>query len=140
MSRPPVFGTCALCLRHRQLCRSHYLGKAIHRLMNRESPGGQIIFTPELITQNPRQLVAHLLCRECEERIAKFGEAPALSLINRGDTFPLLDTMKVTEPMETYTDLAVYSGRSMGVDIEALTYYALSLAWRGVARSRNGKP
>jgi hypothetical protein len=74
------------------------LGKAIHRLMNRESPGGQIVFTPKFIAQNPRQLVAHLLCRDCEERIAKFGEAPALALINRGNTFPLLDRMKLATP------------------------------------------
>jgi hypothetical protein len=99
MSKKPVFGTCALCLRHRQLCRSHYLGKAIHRLMNRESLGGQIIFTPQLVTQNPRQLVAHLLCRECEERIAKFGEVSVLALINRSSTFPLLDHIKLAKPI-----------------------------------------
>jgi hypothetical protein len=129
-----VFGTCALCLRHRQLCRSHYLGKAIHRLMNRESHGGQIILTPKLVTQNPRQLVAHLLCRECEERIAKFGEVSALALINRSSTFPLLDHMKLAKPIETYTGLAVYSGRAMGIDIEALVNYALSLVWRGAVK------
>jgi hypothetical protein len=54
MGKTPICGGCALCL---QLCRSHYLGKAIHRLMDRESPGGQIVFTPKFITQNPRQLV-----------------------------------------------------------------------------------
>jgi hypothetical protein len=86
MGKKPIFGICALCLQHRRLCKSHYLGKAIHRLMNRESPGGQIVFTPKLITQNPRQLAAHLLCRECEERIAKSGELPALALINRGNS------------------------------------------------------
>lgn len=129
-----MFGACALCLRHRQLCRSHYLGKAIHRLMNRESLGGQIILTPKLVTQNPRQLVAHLLCRECEERIAKFGEEPALALINRGSTFPLLDRIKLAAPIESYTSLSAYSGRAMGIDIEALVYYALSLAWRGAVK------
>lgn len=134
MGRKPVFGTCALCLQYRQLCRSHYLGKAIHRLMNRESVGGQIIFTPKLITQNPRQVVAHLLCRTCEERIAKFGEAPVLALICRGNTFPLLDRIKLAAPIETYSKLAVYSGRDMGIDIEALNYYALSLAWRGAVK------
>jgi hypothetical protein len=102
--------------------------------MNRESLGGQIIFTPKLVTQNPRQLVAYLLCRECEERIAKFGEVPALTLINRNGTFPLLDHIKLAAPIETYTGLAVYSGRAMGIDIEALVYYALSLAWRGAVK------
>jgi hypothetical protein len=33
------------------------------------------VFTPNLVTQSPRQLVDHLLCRECEERMAKLGEA-----------------------------------------------------------------
>ena len=134
MRRKAAFGTCALCLRHRQLCRSHYLGKAIHRLINRESLGCQIVFTPKLITQNHHQLVAHLLCRECEERIAKCGEVPALALINRSGNFPLLDSIKLTLPIETYTDLEVYSGRAMGIDIDALVYYALSLAWRGAVK------
>jgi hypothetical protein len=102
--------------------------------MNHESLGGQVVFTPKLVTQNPRQLVAHLLCRECEERIAKFGEVPALALINRDSTFPLLDHIKLATPIETYTDLAAYSGPAMGIDIEALVYYALSLSWRGAVK------
>jgi hypothetical protein len=134
MGKTPISGVCALCLQHRRLCKSHYLGKAIHRLMNRESLGGQIVFTPNLVTQSPRQLAAHLLCRDCEERIAKFGEAPALALINRGNTFPLLDRMKLAAPLWTQDQLATYSGRAMGVDIEALVYYALSLAWRGAVK------
>jgi hypothetical protein len=96
--------------------------------------GGQIVFTPKLITQNPRQLSAHLLCRECEERIAKLGEAPALTLIRRNNAFPLLDRIKMAVPIETYTEVAVYSGRAMGIDIDALNYYALSLAWRGAVK------
>src|ERR1700691_495221 len=134
MGKTPISGVCALCLQRRQLCKSHYLGKAIHRLMNRESLGGQIVFTPNLVTQSPRQLAAHLLCRDCEERIAKFGEAPALALINRGNTFALLDRMKLATPIETHAQLAAYSGRAMGLDIEALVYYALSLAWRGAVK------
>ena len=55
----------------------------------------------------------------------------ALALINRSSTFPLLDHLKLAKSIETYTGLAVYSARAMGIDIEALVYYALSLAWRG---------
>jgi hypothetical protein len=134
MGETPILGICALCLQHRKLCKSHYIGKAIHRLMNRESLGGQVVFTPKLITQSPRQLAAHLLCRKCEDRIAKFGEAPALALIRRGNTFPLLERIKLAVPIETWTELAVFSGRAMGIDIDALVYYALSLAWRGAVR------
>lgn len=102
--------------------------------MNRDSHGGQIVFTPKLITQSPRQLVAHLLYRECEERIAKLGEAPVVALINRGNTFQLLDRMRLATPIETHAQLAAYSGRAIGIDIEALVYYALSLAWRGAVK------
>jgi hypothetical protein len=97
-----------------QALQKPLFGKAIHRLMNRESSGGQIVFTPKLITQSPRQLVAHLLCGDCEERMAKFGEAPALALINGGNTFPLLDRLKLAAPIETDVQLAAYSGRGMG--------------------------
>ena len=80
------------------------------------------------------RLVAHLLCRDCEERINKFGEAPALALINRGNTFPLFNRMRLAAPVWTLDQLATYSGRAMGFDIEALVYYALSLAWRGAVK------
>jgi hypothetical protein len=134
MGKTPISGVCALCLQHRRLCKSHYLGKAIHRMMNRESFGGQIVFTPRLVTQSPRQLATHLLCRDCEERINKFGEAPALALINNGNTFPLLDRMKLASPIWTQDQFAAYSGRAMRIDNEALVYYALSLAWRGAVK------
>jgi hypothetical protein len=42
MGKKPISGICALGLQHRQRCKSRYLGKAIQRLMNRESLGGQI--------------------------------------------------------------------------------------------------
>jgi hypothetical protein len=42
--------------------------------------------------------------------------------------------MMLSAPIETYTGLAVYSGRAMGIDIDALVYYALSLAWRGAVK------
>lgn len=56
MGKTPIFGVFALCLQHRHLCRSHYPGKAIQRLINRKSPGAQIVSAPKFITQNPRQL------------------------------------------------------------------------------------
>jgi hypothetical protein len=135
MGKTPIFGVCALCLQHRQLCKSHYLGKAIHRLMHRESLGGQIVFTPKLITQSPRQLAAHLPDRECEERIAKVWGAPVLALINRGNTFRLPDRMTSATPIETDAQLAAYSGRVLLIDIEALVYYALSLAVTNIVRA-----
>ena len=137
MAKQPIVRMCALCLQRKQLCKSHYLGKAIHRLMDRDSPGRQVILTPQIITQNPRQLVAHLLCFECEQRLSKFGEAPALQLIRRGDTFPLLDRIALAPAIERCEGLAAYSATHMGIDIEALTYYALSLAWRGSVRTWN---
>jgi hypothetical protein len=57
-----------------------------------------------------------------------------LALINRGNTFPLLDRMRLATPIETRAQLVVYSGRDMGIDIEALVYYAVSLAWRGAVK------
>jgi hypothetical protein len=77
---------------------------------------------------------AHLLCRKCEERIAKFRETPVLALINRGNTFQFLDSMKSATPIETDALFAAYSGRDIGIDIEALVYYALSLVWRGAVK------
>lgn len=134
MAKKLKTGICALCLQDRVLCKSHYLGRAIHRLAGLNNDVGQIILTPKILAASPRHLVGHLLCGECEQRFNKLGEAPVLQLLNRGDSFPLFERMKLALDIGRSGDATVFSGSDMGIDTTALAYFALSLAWRGSVR------
>jgi hypothetical protein len=87
--------------------------------------------TPKFITATPKQLWAHLLCESCERRLNELGEKPVQKLFNGANGFPLLDRMNVALAVESKPTVVTYSGSDMGIDTEALAYYALSLLWKG---------
>ncbi len=128
-----VYGKCALCTEYRRLLRSHYLGRSVQRLVQRLDEGSQVIFTPKVIAADNRQLWRHLFCSECEERFNKGGETIVLRLVNRGKDFPLLSRLDVALTESVQGNLSTYSGSATGVDTESLTYYALSLMFKGAA-------
>ncbi len=99
MARSNVQGVCRLCGLTARLCKSHYLGKALHRLSCETPSNHPVVFTPKIITATPRQMWSHLLCEACEERFNKYGEAAALGLLYRGDRFPLLERMQLVLPI-----------------------------------------
>ncbi len=132
MAQSNVFDICKLCLQHRRLCKSHYIGKAIHQLCC-DSSGNQVVMTPELIVQTPRQLWQHLLCSDCEQKINRRGEIPTLKLINGRNGFPLLERMKDFPKIGRDGDATIYSGSEMGIDTDALAFFALGLIWKGSA-------
>ena len=130
MALTHVQGICKLCLKSRILCKSHYLGRALH-VLSREDRSNAIVLTPKIVTATPKQLWAHLLCSECEKRISKNGDIILLGLLNRKDKFLLLDTLKNAKPMKVEDALQVFSGSDLGIDTEALAHFALSIVWRG---------
>jgi hypothetical protein len=54
-------------------------GQGLHRLMNCESLGGQIVFTSKFITQNPRQLVLTVCSDEAAQKMGQRAVAGANS-------------------------------------------------------------
>ena len=130
MARKSVRGVCKLCRKRRILCKSHYLGRALYALsrVNGENP---VVMTPQLVTLSPRQMWAHLLCRECEERFCKCGEKPVMQLLNGKDQFPLLNRMQLALAVKKDGNAVTFSGAAMGIDTTPLAYFALSLVWRG---------
>jgi hypothetical protein len=131
MARKNVVGICRMCRRKRRLCKSHYLGAAIHRLA--WLPGSApIMMTPKVIKPTHRQLWAHLLCQVCEGRLNRLGETPVLKLIDNGKDFPLLGMMELVPfGVKRQGDRLIYSGAAMGVRTDALAYYVLGLLWKG---------
>jgi hypothetical protein len=151
MTRKNVHGVCKLCQKPAKLCKSHYLGRVLHKLSftGDEPP---VVMTPKLVKITPRQLWAHLLCERCEQRLNNRGEKPLLALFNgANDSFRLLNLMTVALPLKYTSSVKVspgglvlpdtdgtlaqnvvrYSGKAMGIDTEALAYYALSILWKG---------
>ena len=111
-----------------------------------------VVMTPKLIKISPRQLWAHLLCESCEQRLNEQGEKPFLALCNdANNNFRLLNLMEVAVPVQhsssvrvssaglmfrdvdgTFSESVIkYSGKAMGIDTEALAFYALSVLWKG---------
>ena len=108
-------GRCQLCLKENQdLLRSHFLGKALYRL-NREG-GQQVMLTPELIMPTDRQLWAHLLCGDCEQRMSSHGENAAMRLVQRKDSFSLLDRLELSWPEKRTATTRIYSGALAGIE------------------------
>lgn len=130
MARSNVVGKCPLCLKQGKLCKSHYLGRTLHQL-SRDSRGHPVVMTPKLVTATPKQLWAHLLCESCEQLLNERGEKPVQKLFNGKASFPLLDRMNVAMEVTTAPTVVTYSGSAMGIDTEALAYYALSILWKG---------
>src|SRR6201993_5055031 len=130
MARKHFIGICRLCRKRRTLGKSHYLGRAFHKLALTNGRDA-IMMTPKVITATKRQLWAHLLCRGCEERLNKFGETSTLRWVDNGDTFPLLDRMRLSLPVKKEGGSTTFSGTAMGVDTAPLAYFALALLWKG---------
>jgi len=131
-----VVGLCALCRKQKTLCKSHYLGRALYEL-SRVDGEHPVVMTRERVEFTPRQIWAHLLCRDCEDLFDKNGEKTTFRWINRGKDkavdFPLLNRMELAMPLKQDGNSIVYSGFAIGVPTEAFAYFALSLLWRGAA-------
>jgi hypothetical protein len=87
--------------------------------------------TPELVKTTPKQLWAHLLCSDCEQMLNERGEKSVQALFNGASAFPLLNRMNLSLALKTEPTVVTYSGSAMGIDTEALAYYALSILWKG---------
>ncbi len=133
-------GRCRLCRKRRQLVRSHLMPAALYA-MTREL--GSAISHPILVTRatsvpTSRQIWTHLLCRECEHRFNVGGEQYVMGLVNDGTRFPFLDRLNVAVPVEEISTMAMYSGPAVGIDVQRLAYFALSVFWRASAHRWRG--
>jgi len=130
MSKKNVWGICTLCLTHKHLQKSHYLPKALYTL-SRQDDRNPIIATPVAVTESPRQMWKHLLCKECEDLLNKHGEKYTLDLVHRGDRFSLLERMRLGQLIGRSGGVPMFSGSQLGIKTKKFGYFALSLAWRG---------
>jgi hypothetical protein len=130
MAKKNVHGVCKLCRKRKLLCKSHYFGRAVHNLC-KENGEDAVMMTPKVVTATRRQLWAHLLCRDCEGRLNKFGETPVLKLLDNGSGFPLLDRMRRGIALKNERGALTFSGKAMEVDTDAIAHFGLGILWKG---------
>jgi hypothetical protein len=125
-------GTCKLCLNEADLQQTHYLGRAFYRLSSTDSES-PILMSPDLVIQDQKQIKDYVLCRNCEQQFTKMGEDYAMRLVNRKDGFKMMDLIRANPIRRTEGEHTVYCATHMGIDTDALAYFALSVRWRGGA-------
>ena len=125
---------CALCHEVKPLCDSHFLPAGLYRLARtHESPNPH----PVLITGGQWQKLseqsrAFVLCRECETRFDHDGESWMLRHCCRGKgRFRLRERLLSRIPSFVDGETSMYSASEE--DVRRLTYFAMSVFWRGAA-------
>ena len=128
--------TCALCLKAGDLRDSHLLPAGVYRVLSADAPPGQrapvIVDKDKTAVLSSAQARARLLCADCEGRLNAGGEDWVLKNCWRSPTrFSLHTTLTKATPLFNDKGARVYLGRQVpGVDIDRLTYFALSVFWR----------
>ena len=139
----PVIGTCALCKREGQpLQLSHFLPAGVYRATKdatEENPN-PILICNEGVSQDSKQVTAHLLCHACEEQLNKNGERWFLANCSRKEQFPLAALLDVATPTGSSANITVYYAEDIQeIDVSALTYFAASMFWRAAVHQWNIK-
>jgi hypothetical protein len=129
-----VMGICKLCLKRRKLRKSHLLGRAFYK-MCKGVGSDPIVMTPQIILPTSRQVSDYVLCETCEQLFNSNGENYVSTLVYDGTGFPLLDKMNVALTVKEEPNLLVYSASAMGLDVDKIAYFALSVFWRASVHS-----
>lgn len=129
---------CKLCLQPVPSLRdSHFLSAGIYRILrddNEKNPHPWVL-SGKAAVQSSRQMKVHLLCAECEQRFSKLGENWALKHCLRKDgTFLLRSILSARTPnisAPPNPTKIYYASGIPEINIEALSYFAASIFWRG---------
>lgn len=93
-----------------------------------------VLVSSRIIINTTKPIVKDLLCAECEELFNKGGEAWISQIIARRGSFPLARAVQSCPRVVDDANLVVYSCKgNPEIEIEKLTYFALSMFWRSSA-------
>ena len=122
------------------LRNSHLLPAAVWR-RTRESANpvdpNPIVVAGGNAFSTSRQVQAHLLCDECEQRLSRKGESLVLSQCAApGGAFPLRESLERTKPTFEDNELRVYDASGvLGTSVGDYLYFAASVFWRAAVHS-----
>ena len=128
-----TIGRCSLCSHDRELLESHFVPKALYRLVRAGTRGANPLqITAEGSRQTSKQAVQRLLCADCEKRFDHDGENWVLKNCYRGrGVFRLRALLEQSTPVGIDSDTRIYSASSLeGVRVESLVYFCTSVFWR----------
>lgn len=135
---------CKLCLKEKEIRNSHYLPKGMYKFLREatlKNPN-PILAGRGAAVQVSDQITGHMLCDDCEDLFDKNGENLVVNKMARIGSFPLWETIRAATPIFGDGDTAMYaSGSIPGLNMAALTYFGMSVFWRGAAcqwRDRRG--
>jgi hypothetical protein len=117
------------------LRKSHLIPAAALQALrgtDRLSPG-PVAMTQNIVMAGVRDIKGYLLCGDCEQRFNRNGENWVLQRMCKGDSFPLLERLKLAIPMSQGEHRTAFSGSDLGIPTEKLAYFAVSMLWRSVA-------
>ncbi len=129
-------GICALCCQVGKLHESHFLPKGVYKLLrdSNNRNNNPVLISRKLSIQKSFQMTQPLLCSACERRFSENGESYVLPLLSKRTAFPLLDRLKLAQPLYSTRDNAVFTCPSVGIDGDRLGYFGLSVLWRAAVR------
>lgn len=125
-------GTCKLCLQQRKLHKSHFIPSAFYKYILSPSEGNPnpVLVGRSVTATTSRQVRDYLLCAECEDLFNKNGEQEIVKWVWNGKQFPLANRLAVAHQHFTFGNALVYSGSAIGIDVEKIAYFVLSVIWR----------
>jgi hypothetical protein len=116
-------GTCALCLRHRDLCVSHALPEALFRFLFKRGSGKAVVVVDDQSTKtgySSERWSDHLLCKDCEADLNQRFDSYGINVF-KGQ----FCSIRTTSAGTTFT----------GIDRQRLRTFVLSVLWRMAASS-----
>ncbi len=94
------------------------------------------MMTNRLTVMKHAQIKDYVLCKRCEDRFNKHGEGYMFEMMKTAAGFKLLDRLTVAPPMSfDVADHVAFSGEDIGLDMDALAYFGLSVFWRAGAHT-----
>jgi hypothetical protein len=147
MTKTLIVKNCKLCGLEKQLRDSHYLPKALYKLVRAEqleNPNPIMSVNGKLV-QISDQFRGYVFCADCEDRLNKSGELWTLKNMpqNYDSPSPLQAALQSLYPAHIEASLNVYNvSNSADFDLLKLVYFGMSIFWRAAAhnwRSSAGK-
>jgi hypothetical protein len=117
------------------LRESHFIPAGVYKILRDdvEKNPHPWVLTDRSAVQTSRQMTASLLCGDCEQLFSRNGERWVLgNCLKRNGTFPLRTLVASQTPVASSPETQVYYAAAIpDVNIPALSYFALSIFWRG---------
>jgi WD40 repeat protein len=88
-------------------------------------------------THTQKQIKEYVFCSDCEGLFDKNGENSTLRLVWNGNRFPLGEKLSLGLAHSQFGSIVAFSGKAMGINTDALGYFALSVIWRGAVHQWN---